>query len=216
MGEKTIQDALVNRRSIRNFSSKPISEETIRAIVKDARWAPSWANAQPWKLYVALGKTAEEIREAYVSGTARQEGPEMLSFRGQDWGRREQHNMSDWGRQLQDFLGAQRYKFGESQQTLFHAPAIAVITVSANGPLWEIFDAGAFEESLMLSAFNHGVDSIAAVAFVSAPSYLRRKLGIPDTERIIMGIGLGYRSDDVINDFRSDREDVDSILSITQ
>lgn len=47
MGEKTIQDALVNRRSIRNFSSKPVSEETIRDIVKDARWAPSWANAQP-------------------------------------------------------------------------------------------------------------------------------------------------------------------------
>ena len=119
MGEKTIQDALVNRRSIRNFSSKPVSEETIRDIVKDARWAPSWANAQPWKLYVALGKAAEEIREAYVNGTAVQEGPEMLSFRGENWGRREQHNMSNWGRQLQEFLGAQRYKFGQSQQTVF-------------------------------------------------------------------------------------------------
>lgn len=216
MGEKTIHDALVNRRSIRHFSSKPVSEETIRDIVKDARWAPSWANAQPWKLYVALGKAAEDIREAYMNGTAGYEGPEMLSFRGENWGRREQHNMSNWGRQLQEFLGPQGHQFGQSQQNLFQAPAIAVITVAANGPLWEIFDAGAFEESLMLSAYNHGVDSIAAVAFVSAPTYLRKKLGIPDTERIIMGVGLGYRSDDVINDFRSDREDVDAILSITK
>lgn len=216
MEGKTIQDALLNRRSIRDFSSKQVSEETIREIVKDARWAPSWANAQPWKLYVALGKAAEEIRRDYVNGTARQEGPEMLSFQGEHWGRREQSNMSNWGRQLQEFLGRDGWKFGQSQQGLFNASAIAVITVSANGPLWEVFDAGAFEDNLMLSAYNHGVDSIAAVAFVTAPSYLRKKLGIPETERILMGLGLGYRSDDPINRFRSDREDVDDILSITQ
>lgn len=211
--EKSIQDALINRRSIRDFSSKQVSEETMRDIVKDARWAPSWANGQPWKLYVALGKAAEEIRRDYRNGTARQEGPETQSYQGERWGRREQLNMSHWGGQLQQFLGSEGRKFGQSQQNLFNAPAIAVITISAQGPLWEVFDAGAFEESLMLSAYNHGVDSIAAVAFVTAPSYLRQKLGIPDSERILMG--LGYRSDAAINRFRSDREKVEDILSIT-
>lgn len=213
MSDKTIHDALVNRRSVRDFSGKEVPAEVIRTIVKDAQWTPSWANSQPWKLYVATGSTAKDIREAYQSGELRS-GSDLPELRGEHWGTRERQSMGHWGQQLQGFLSPDGYKFSESQQNLFNAPAIAVITISKNAPLWELFDAGAFEQSLLLSAYNHGVDSMVAVAFVSYPAYLHEELDIPDNEIIVMGIGLGYRSDDRINGFKSDRVPLEEMLVI--
>lgn len=213
MSEKAIHDGLVNRRSVRNFSDREVPEDVIRTIVKDAQWTPSWANAQPWKLYVATGETAKTIREDYQSGTLRS-GQEVPILQHESWGARERQNMGLWGRQINSFLGPHRGQFGEAQQDLFTAPAIAVITVSKHAPLWEIFDAGAFEQSLLLSAYDHGVDSIVAVAFVIHPEYLHEKLEIPDDEAIVMGIGLGYRSDEVINDFKSERVPTEDMLII--
>ena len=213
MSEKTIHDGLVNRRSVRNFSNREVPEDVIRDIVKDAQWTPSWANAQPWKLYVATGKTAKDIREDYQSGDQRS-GQDLPALRGEHWGIREQHNMGHWGQQIQLFLKSDRYKFAESQQNLFNAPAIAVITISKNAPLWGLLDAGAFEQSLLLSAYNHGVDSIVAVGFITHPDYLHKKLEIPENEMIVMGMGLGYRSNDTINDFKSDRVPLEDMLVI--
>lgn len=122
--------------------------------------------------------------------------------------------MGRWGQQIQGYLGSDRRQFGEGQQDLFNAPAIAVITVSKDAPLWELFDAGAFEQSLLLSAYDHGVDSIVAVAFIAHPEYLHEKLEIPDNEMIVMGVGLGYRTDDRINSFKSDRVPLDEMLVI--
>lgn len=213
MSEKTLHDGLVNRRSVRNFSNKEVPAEVIRDIVKDAQWTPSWANAQPWKLYVATGETAKEIREDYAKGGLRT-SIEMPTLRKEHWGSRERQNMGRWGQQLQSFISPEGYKFGESQQRLFDAPAIAVITISKDAPLWELLDAGAFEQSLLLSAYNHDVDSIVAVAFVAHADYLHKKLEIPKNEMIVMGIGLGYRSDEKINKFKSEREPLDDMLSI--
>lgn len=91
---------------------------------------------------------------------------------------------------------------------------ILQLTISKDAPVWEILDAGAFEQSLLLSAYNQGVDTIVAVAFVAHASYLHKKLNIPDDEAVVMGIGMGYRGDDKINKFKSDRVPLDDILTI--
>lgn len=213
MADKTIHDALTNRRSVRKFIDRAVPADVIRKIAKDAQWTPSWANAQPWKLYVATWDTAREIRHAYQSGSL-PSGTDLPSFRGEHWGIREQQNMGHWGQQLREFLRSDAYQFGEGQQNLFNAPTIAVITISKDAPVWEILDAGAFEQNLLLSAYNQGVDTIVAVAFVAHANYLHKKLNIPDDEAIIMGIGMGYRSDDRINKFKSDRVPLEDILTI--
>lgn len=40
-----------NRKSIRNFSQKPVSRETIFKSVEAAKYTPSVCNRQPWKIY---------------------------------------------------------------------------------------------------------------------------------------------------------------------
>ncbi len=213
MADNTIHDALTNRRSVRKFIDRAVPADVIRKIAEDAQWTPSWANAQPWKLYVATGDTAREIRRDYQSGSLPSE-TDLPSFRDEHWGIREQRNMGHWGQQLRGFLSSDAYQFGEGQKNLFNAPTIAVITISKDAPVWEILDAGAFEQSLLLSAYNQGVDTIVAVAFVAHASYLHKKLNIPDDEAVVMGIGMGYRGDDKINKFKSDRVPLDDILTI--
>ncbi|MBC7221999.1 nitroreductase family protein [Candidatus Bipolaricaulota bacterium] len=40
------------RRSVLRFKPDPIPEEDLRKILEAGRWAPSYANSQPWKFIV--------------------------------------------------------------------------------------------------------------------------------------------------------------------
>src|SRR3990170_1911881 len=71
-----IIDAIKERRSIRKYSSRPVSIEILREILEAARWAPSAHNAQPWRFIVltdAASKAvlAEAMAEAWNADLAR-------------------------------------------------------------------------------------------------------------------------------------------------
>ncbi|MGB9861933.1 MAG: nitroreductase family protein, partial [Candidatus Bipolaricaulaceae bacterium] len=40
------------RRSVLRFEPDPIPEEDLEKILEAGRWAPSYANSQPWKFVV--------------------------------------------------------------------------------------------------------------------------------------------------------------------
>ena len=66
--------AIRERRSIRKFTSDKVPQETIREILEEAQWAPSWGNTQPWELCVVTGDVLEKFKKAnmqkVVEGTA--------------------------------------------------------------------------------------------------------------------------------------------------
>ena len=45
-------EAIKNRRSIRRYTSDPVDDKKIEAILEAGRWAPSWANTQCWRFVV--------------------------------------------------------------------------------------------------------------------------------------------------------------------
>lgn len=45
-------EAIKNRRSVRAFTKKPVSDEEITKLIDAARWAPSAGNIQPWKFII--------------------------------------------------------------------------------------------------------------------------------------------------------------------
>jgi nitroreductase len=67
-----LQEAIRNRRSIRQFSAKSVSADLIRDLITDALWSPSWGNTQPWEVVVATGQKLAEFKkknqEALLSG----------------------------------------------------------------------------------------------------------------------------------------------------
>jgi nitroreductase len=53
-------DAIKTRRSIREFTDKTISKQTIEQILEAGRWAPSGMNNQPWRFIVVSDKKTKE------------------------------------------------------------------------------------------------------------------------------------------------------------
>ncbi|KKH95108.1 nitroreductase [Methanosarcina sp. 1.H.T.1A.1] len=51
-GESKVIDTILNRRSVREFTDRPISKEEINTILNAGRWAPSGLNNQPWRFLV--------------------------------------------------------------------------------------------------------------------------------------------------------------------
>lgn len=61
----SFSSVLQTRRSIRNFdASKTISQEEVRTLLAETQEAPSWANQQPSKYYVAISpEKVDAVRE---------------------------------------------------------------------------------------------------------------------------------------------------------
>jgi len=61
----TIERAVFNRRSVRNFKDKPVPESFITRVLEAGRFAPSAGNCQPWQFIVVTNKALiEEMNEA--------------------------------------------------------------------------------------------------------------------------------------------------------
>jgi nitroreductase len=59
-----VLDAIMQRRSIYQFKPEAIPDEKITAIIEAGRWAPSYANSQPWEfITVKDNKLKQEIVE---------------------------------------------------------------------------------------------------------------------------------------------------------
>lgn len=203
-------ETLHARRSVRDFTDRPVSKDVLRAIVEDAQRAPSWCDAQGWRVWIATGGVLERIRAEYVRLFAADapSDTDLPYFGHTNWGKAAQKNMGD-------FLAAARGKpLFNTQASLFNAPAVAYLTLTNPDNCWAMLDLGGFEQTLMLAAADRGVGSIPAWNLIRYAGVLRSELGIPAEEKIAIGIALGYAADTPANDFRSSRVPVDEILTI--
>ena len=57
-------EALYGRFSARAFQPRAIPKETLLKIFEAAVRAPSWADSQPWEVYLAAGATLDKLRNA--------------------------------------------------------------------------------------------------------------------------------------------------------
>lgn len=47
-----VLEAIKTRRSIRHYKPEPVDDNTLRAVLEAAQWAPSWGNTQCWRFIV--------------------------------------------------------------------------------------------------------------------------------------------------------------------
>jgi nitroreductase len=55
-----VLEAIQKRRSIRRFTSEPLTREQVQTILEAGRWAPSGKNTQPWRFVVVETLTKRE------------------------------------------------------------------------------------------------------------------------------------------------------------
>lgn len=63
----TVFEAIVHRRSIRDFTSEPVSETMLKTIVTAGIWAPSGLNNQPWRFVLVQDEAIREKLAALTS-----------------------------------------------------------------------------------------------------------------------------------------------------
>ena len=69
---------IYDRRSIRKFLDKPISQKDIMEIIQSGVKAPSSKNRQPWKYIVIQGNAKEEMLKVFHQGINREENENAL------------------------------------------------------------------------------------------------------------------------------------------
>lgn len=89
---KRLAEDLTRRRTVRDFSNRPVPRELIETCIQAAGTAPSGANQQPWHFVVVsdpalktrIREAAEEEERAFYNGRAPDEWLEALDHLGTD------------------------------------------------------------------------------------------------------------------------------------
>lgn len=174
---------LDGRRTVRDFSDRPVDRALIETIIKTASTAPSGANKQPWNFCVVTNpETKAKIREAA-------EKEEFENYHGR---------MSD------DWLDDLK-KFGTNhiKEFLTTAPYIIVAFKKAfdYGPDGEKEKNYYVNESVglacgMLIAAIHNAGLVTVTHTPSPMNFLQKVLERPDNERPFLLLPVGYPADD--------------------
>jgi len=215
-----VVEALNTRFTCRAFKADPVDRSTLEKIMEAALRSPSWANTQPWEVYVAGGEVVNRLREAYLANlknciprspelTAPKQWPPTHLMRMENL---KSERMATIERVCLD--KSMLKGLPEMNYHFFYAPIVAYICMDKTLTPWSIYDLGLFSQSLMLAARHYGVDSAPAVTLVAHPDLVRKELKIPEDLQIIIGIALGYAdTDHPQNKFRSPRRTVSEAIT---
>ncbi len=213
-----LQELLHARHSCRAFKSDAVPREVISQILLDAGRAPSWCNAQPWKVIVASGLQTEAFRDAMASafdgGAPAPDYPFPDTYTGAHLQRRR-----TCGFQLYEAVGIGRGdREGRARQmrenyTLFGAPHVAVITCPKELGPYGVLDCGGFITAFCLSAKAQGIGTVPQAALSLYSDVVRKHFDIPEDRNVLAAISFGYPDDAAaINTFRTDRAELDEFV----
>ncbi len=215
-----ISEAVRNRRSIRRFLPQNVPEETIRELISDALWAPSWGNTQQYEFVVATGDALQrfkkENREALMSG----EKPEPDVPMPEKWPETLKKRYVHVGKSIltslsiprEDKIGRMNY-YGD-MFSLFSANALLIVMVDKDILLeYAMLDVDIFIQTFKLLAHARGLGTISLAASVSYPRIVRRIFNVPESRRIIIGTAVGWPDNDApVNNFERRRDPVEMFV----
>jgi nitroreductase len=215
-----LEEAILNRRSIRAFRPDPVPPAVLREIVETARWVPSAANTQPWEVTIVGGERLQTLRHR-LRETAKADPvgkPEM-----------------GWPPSLPERFRARRVEVGNAVTTalgiaedeaarkdawfrfgigFFDAPQVILLTMERCFTELAVLDVGAIALALMLLAHGKGLGTCPQAAPLRYPWVFREELGIPETKRVMLVISIGYPIQEApVNRFARTRVPVSEYLT---
>jgi nitroreductase len=163
--------AIKERRSIRKYRPDPVPDEMLQTILEAARWAPSWANSQCWRLIIirdpeTKSKLADTLKSRKPGG---------------------RNSATDGMRQAPIVIAAcaERWLSG------FYATDDKQRVVSTEkGESWYMFDVGLAMQNATLVAHALGLGTVH-VGFFDTEK-VSKILGIPDNIVVVELMVLGW------------------------
>ncbi len=152
-------------------------------ILEAAHRAPSWADTQPWEVYVATGDALERLRHAHLDTFATGVQPHPDFPAPTQWPPALKKRMDDLltlhkkEAQTHPEHKNNSEAYLVRQMNFFKAPVVIYLCLDrALGP-WSIFDMGFFTQSLLLAAKEKGLDTAPPTGWSPIPTWSARKWG---------------------------------------
>jgi len=172
--------SLKNRRSIRKYTEKSVSKESINQMIETAQYAPSSHNRQPWDFTIITKKKvidglSNDIKSWYDSLMTLSL---PLSF------------IKEVKKSVNEMK-----KRVKTDKDLFFYNAPAIIIVHAPNKQFYLQDCSCAAQNIMVAARSLGIGScwigFADIVFNKGIK-MKKKLGIPATHKVMATIALGY------------------------
>jgi len=216
-----VDEAILTRRSIRQFKSDPVPRALIEEILRVAVRAPSGTNIQPWKLHVVAGEVRAQLEREVLAHRETNPPDQHAEFPRMNK-RKEpyQTRMRTLGKEMYTLLGVPKgdqaanwRQWGRNYQ-FFDAPVGLIFTIDKELDRMSYVDVGILLQTILLAAKARGLDSCAQGAWNNYWSVTRRVLNIPEDEFIIFGVSLGYADETApVNTLVSERESIESFAT---
>ena len=209
-----VTEAVRRRKSIRQFTDRPVSDEALRELLELAARAPSGGNVQPWRIYVINGESMARFRE-FIADRPFEPG-EYDIYPPKLWDPYRTNRFAI-GEAMYATIGIERDdKEGRLAQfakngDFFGAPAalFCFIDRGMGPPQWS--DLGMFLQTFMLLAQERGIDTCAQEYWSVRHSSVREFVGAPAEELLFCGVSVGYADPDAaINNLESERMPLES------
>jgi nitroreductase len=181
---KVIQD----RRSIREYSPEPVSDQDIDLILEAARQAPSGENAQPWRYVVVRDADTRKKLGALAGGASgRRFTAEFVTNKMQE----RFASLEDEAKKKAAFE-----KLTSGQVSAFLADAPVSIVVVGRKDVWDLpYDTSAAIENilLMVTALDLGACWVIAPCIdIRDEERLKKLLGLPEGIKAVSIISIGH------------------------
>jgi nitroreductase len=197
-------DAVRARRSIRQFTPKPVSDELLRDLVADSARAASGGN------YIVNGESMTRLREFLAT----QPPIDEIEYEIYPSPLKEPYRSNRFvlGEQMYATIGiAREDKDGRRRQfahnnDFFDAPAAIFCFVDRqmDKPQWS--DLGMYLQTFMLLAVERGLATCAQEYWSVRQKAVRTFVGAPDEEMLFCGVAIGHEDESApINSLRAER-----------
>jgi nitroreductase len=190
-----VTEAVLRRKSVRQFVPDPVTDETIRALLAKAARAPSGGNVQPWRIYVLNGDTMTRFRRFIADHPPAL--PEYDVYPANLW---EPYRTNRYavGEAMYATVGISRDdRAGRLAQfaknlDFFGAPAalFCFIERRMGPPQWA--DLGMFLQTFMLLAQEAGVDTCPQEYWAVQHAAVSEFCSAPPEEMLFCGMAIGH------------------------
>ena len=215
------QDAIRNRKSVRAYLDKEVSNEQINQLLSLASCSPSGANTQPWQVAVIRGETMLKLQRGFEQAFESGEKVEKdYQYYPLEWIEPYKQRRVDCGAQLYEALDIKREDRDRRREQwarnyrAFDAPVLLMFLLDGSLEAGSYMDTGMFLQTLMVAATDMGLATCPEAALAEYPDVVRSALGIRKPTKVLCGMALGYEdTSEVVNAYRTPRAEVSTFTS---
>ena len=218
MKSDSVSDAVLSRRSIRQFTDHPVTLDLLRRVLDTARWAPSGCNFQPWEATVLTGEPLRSLQEKLLTTPAQE--PAEYVITPPDIPQEYRDRLAAMGAKQYGTLGIARGDFdmrahATAQNAVsFGAPVLLLCHIPRVMGLPQWSDVGMWLQTVMLLLVGEGLGSCAQESLFVHGRLIKEFLGVSDESHVFFcGMAIGHPDPDApLNRFERTRAPIDEAV----